>query len=227
MFGGGGLLVAEAFKDRYAVAALSLLGWVPDTARMDERSVARAERHFGVALPEALRGYYLTLGNLRELNDAHNRLLAPKDWFIDGGKLVFMVENQAVVYWGVEAAKSPDDDAAVFQGVNLLPEAIEWHPECDRCSEFLLVMLHWQAVMGGLEWLGMTDEAGPTVADHLTANWQRVGGYGEMDAYCREGRAACLLTDGGGQLYVGGRTEAVFESIAEELRAVGVELDQL
>jgi hypothetical protein len=188
--------VTEAFEDRYAVAALSLLGLVPDDAGMDERSLARAERHFGVALPEALRGYYLTLGNLSELNDAHNRLLAPRDWFIDAGKLVFMVENQAVVYWGVEAAKWPDDDPAVFQGVNL-PDAIEWHPECDRCSEFLLVMLHWQAVMGGLEWLGTADETGPAVADHLASRWRRVGGFNGMEAFRREGRAACLFTDSG------------------------------
>ncbi|WP_020475695.1 hypothetical protein [Zavarzinella formosa] len=219
--------MAEAFEDRYAVAALSLLGTVPDSAGVDERRLARAERRFGVVLPEALRGYYLTLGSLRELNDAHNRLLAPRDWFLDNGKLVFMVENQAVVYWGVEAATSPDDDPPVFQGVNRLPKEIEWHPECDRCSEFLLVMLHWQAVMGGLEWLGMADKAGPAVANHLAATWRRAGGYNEMVAFRREGRAACLLTDGGGQLYVGGRTEAEFESVAAELRAIGVKLNQL
>lgn len=217
----------EAFADRYAVAAHSLLGSIPAAAGMDERSLVRAERHFAVTLTESLRGYYLTLGNLRALNDAHNRLLAPKDWFLDGGKLVFMVENQAVLYWGVEATQSPDEDAAVFQGINRLPEAIDWNPECDRCSEFLLVMLHWQAVMGGLEWLGMADEVGPAVADYLAAAWRRVGGYSGMVAYRREGQAACLLSDDNGPLYVGGRTESQFEAIASDLRAVGVELDQL
>lgn len=218
--------MAEAFEDRYLAAAHNLLGSFSDSVGMDESSLARAERQFGVALPAALRGYFLTLGNLRELNDAHNRLLAPDDWFLDAGKLVFMVENQAVLYWGVEAAKSPDDDPAVFQGVNLLPEAIEWHLECDRCSEFLLVMLHWQAAMGGLEWLGMTDDAGPAVTEHLAAAWQQVGGFDDLVAYRREGRVACLLTDGG-QLYVGGRTEALFEEVVADLRAAGVELDHL
>jgi hypothetical protein len=215
--------MTEAFEDRYAVAALRLLGSLPPAAGMNERSLARAERHFAVSLPEALRGFYLTLGNLHELNDAYNRLLAPKDWFIDDNKVVFMVENQAVVYWGVEATRSPDDDPAVFQGVNLLPASIEWHPECDHCSEFLLVMLHWHAVMGGLDWLGMTEEAGQSVADQLVGSWQRVGGFSEMVAFCREGRAACLFPDGG-QLYVGGRTEALYEEIVVELRTLGVKL---
>lgn len=218
--------MAETFADRYAVAALTLLGSVPDGTSMDEQSLARAERHVGVSLPQALRSYYLTLGNLRELNNAHDRLLAPKDWFIDEGKIVFMVENQAVVYWGVEASKSPEDDPSVFQGVNLLPKTIEWHAECDSCSEFLLVMLHWQAVLGGLEWLGMADEVGPALAACLAANWRQIGRVNELVAYGREGRAACLLTDSG-QLYIGGRTESEFQEITAELRAVGVEFDQL
>jgi hypothetical protein len=218
--------VAEAFEARYAVAALSLLGSLSDTAGMDEQSLARAEQHFGVALPKSLRSYYLTLANLRELNDAHNRLLSPQDWFLDGGKLVFMVENQGVVYWSVEATKSPDDDPPVYQGVNRLPETIDWYPECDLCSEFLLVMLHWQAVMGGLEWLGATDEGGPAMMEHLADSWQQVGEVNEMVAFRREGRAACLLTDST-QLYVGSRTEVLFEEIAAELRVVGVGLHQL
>ncbi len=218
--------MAGPFEGQYAAAVVSLLGSVPDAAGMDERSLAEAERRFGVTLPAVLRGFYRTFGNLRELNNAHNRLLAPSDWFLNDGKLVFMVENQAVMYWGVESMTSLGDDPAVFQGVNLLPETIEWHPECDCCSEFLLVMLHWQAVMGGLEWLGMTDEADPTVAAQLAGTWQQVGGYSGMVAYRREGQAACLMSDGG-QLYVGGRTEADFEAIATELRAIGIELDQL
>ena len=220
--------MGEAFEDRYAVVARDLLGTVPDSASMDEEHLARAERHFGVILPESLRGYYLTIGNLGILNDAHNQLLPPREWFLDDGKLVFMVENQAVVYWGVDATLSPDDDPPVFQGINRRPdEEIDWHLECPRCSVFLSVMLIWQAVMGGLEWCGMSeDTAGHSVVDYLESKWRRVGSDNETLAYRREGLAACLLTDCG-QLYIAGRTQVLFEEVASELRLIGIAVDQL
>jgi hypothetical protein len=227
--------MAEAFAKRYTGAVRNLLGSVPDAAGMDEQSLSRAERHFDVVLPGALRDYYLILGNLHQLNDAHDRLFAPKDWFINCGKLVFMVENQAVVYWGIEATQSPGVDVPVFQGVNLLPKCIEWHPECDSCGEFLLVMLHWQAVAGGLKWLGMANRDGQQaektcrmLTNHFATHWQQVGGFIGLVAFGQDGKAACLLTgDGVCQLYVGARTEPMFEEVDEELQALGVSLSQL
>ncbi len=186
-----------------------------------------AEQRLGFVLPDALNGYYLKLGNLGSLNHVHNRLLAPTDWFIQGGKLVLMVENQAMMYWGIKAGKSSETDTAVYQGVNELQKTIDWHLETDRCSVFLLVMLHWQAAMGGLKWIGMSDEASTSVADHLEANnWQRISEFGGMVAFTREGRAACFLADCS-QLYVGCRTESLFEKTLAELMAIGVGLHQL
>jgi len=228
--------VAEAFAKRYTCAVRSLLGSIPDAAGVDEQSLSRAERHFDVVLPAALRDYYLTLGNLHQLNDAHDNLLAPKDWFIDSGKLIFMAENQAVVYWGIEASKSASEDVPVFQGVNLLPKFIEWHPEWDSCGEFLLVMLHWQAVAGGLKWSGMVNRDGQEaektcrmLTDYFTTHWQQVGGLIGMIAFRQQdGKVSCLLTgDGVCQLYVGARTEPLFEEVDAELQALGIGLSQL
>jgi hypothetical protein len=116
---------------------------------MSEESIATAEKQFGIRLPTALRDYYLSIGNFHRFNEAQDRLLAPKDWFLDAGKLAFMVENQAVVYWGVVALESPEDDPPVFQGVNHLPQSIEWHPEHDRCSEFLMPLAARRQTGGG------------------------------------------------------------------------------
>jgi hypothetical protein len=194
---------------------------------MTEQSVCTAEENFGVRLPAALRDYYLGVGNLRSLNAAHNRLLAPNDWFLEGGKLVFMVENQGVVYWGMEAVELPDDDPPVFQGVNLLPKAIEWHPEHEPCSEWLLIMLHWQAVCGGLEWIGMAD-VGQVVIEYFEHRWQLVGKQEGIIAFRREGQAACFIGEGDAQsLYVGANSEELFTQIRAELKSVGVGLDQL
>ncbi len=194
---------------------------------MEERNLAcggKALRRPPTAL--ALRDFYLGVGRLHQLNDAHDQLLAPKDWFLDGGKLVFLVENQAVVYWGVEAVQSPDDDPPIFRGVHL-PERVSWLPDHDRCSEFLLVMLHWQAVNGGFQWLGMAD-AGQEVIDHFKKYWRLVGELQGLIAFRREGRAACLGCEANSwRLYVGGRSEEHFQQIAAELRSIGVGLNQL
>lgn len=97
-------------------------------------------------LPLALHEYYLVAGNEQHLNHSHNRLLAPKDIFDDGGRLVFMEENQSVVYWGV--AKDSGNDPPVEQVVNVANERLEWHPEHASCTEFLEVMLISQANFG-------------------------------------------------------------------------------
>ena len=68
---------------------------------------------------------------------------------IDDGFLVFMEENQCVVFWGISVDQVSDRDPAVFIGVNRHEEGIEWHPEHDSCHEFLNTMLVWHASYGG------------------------------------------------------------------------------
>jgi hypothetical protein len=219
--------MADGYQERYEVAVEYLLGSLPSGCGTSEVSINAAEKHFGVRLPAALRDYYLSVGNLRPLNEAHNQLLAPKDWFLDEEKLVFMVENQAVVYWGVAAVASPGDDPPVFQGINRLPEPIEWHPEHERCSEWLLLMLHWQAVCGGLPWLGMA-YVGHEVVEHFERHWRLVGKHEGIIAFRRQEKAACFLGEGDAQeLYVGANSKELFAQIQSELEAVGVSLDEL
>jgi hypothetical protein len=110
----------DAFAGRYR-ALFALLGqplkpedgWSPDT-------LAHLNLE-GVRLPEALRAYYLVAGNERRLNHSFNRLLALEDVFVEAGRLVFMEENQNVVYWGVSG---DDANPMVEQGVNLHPEPL-------------------------------------------------------------------------------------------------------
>src|SRR5688572_27586130 len=78
-----------------------------------EEIVSEAERRLGIRLPETLRAFYLSAGRFDGFNLAHDRLLRPEDWSLDAGKLVFLVENQGVVVWGVEAGPSPGDDPPV------------------------------------------------------------------------------------------------------------------
>jgi hypothetical protein len=190
-----------------------------------EPGVAQAEARLGLRLPSVLRAYYRLAGRFDRFNRAHNRLCRPGEWSVDGGKLVFLEENQCVVVWGVEASRSPEEDPPVYQGTIIRGRPTEWHLEHELCSEFLLVMLHLQAVFGGHEFLGGSEITSAALEEFLTG-WTPVGRIKELRALCREGGAACVLEDEGtSQLYVGARTERAFQAIEAELEAVGVGLD--
>jgi hypothetical protein len=176
-------------------------------------------------LPAVLRAYYSLVGRFDRFNRAHNRLLRPEDWYVDGGKLVFLEENQCVVYWGVDASGTPKDDPPVYQGLNIRGQATEWSLEHETCSEFLLVTLHLQAVWGGYEFLGGS-EITPEAMERFLTGWAPAGRVKELVAFHREGGAACVLEGKDStQLYVGGRTEPDLEAIEAELEAVGLKLD--
>jgi hypothetical protein len=214
---------AEQLRSTFATLARPL---TPEDGQ-PEPSISDAEVRLGLRLPAVLREYYLLAGRFDRFNLAHNRLLQPERWFLDSGKLVFLDENQRVVFWSVEASLSPDDDPPIYQGPNIRGQPIEWYLEHGVCSEFLLVTLHLLAVWGGYESIGGSDIAPEDLARFL-AGWTPAGRVNELSAFRRDGGAACVLeSEGKAQLYVGGRTERDFEAIVAELEAVGVGIDQL
>jgi hypothetical protein len=181
-----------------------------------ESRIAAAERRLGVRAPTALRDYFLVAGRERRFNCVFNRLLRPEDWFVDSHKLVFMEENQAVVYWGTLAASRPPSDPPAFQGVNGDP--IEWHAEHERCSVFLRVMLHWQAAYGGaMPWSGTASVAAGLLR-RLNRQWSFVGEVNGMRAYSRSGQALCMLQwENGWRVSCGVTDKHDLEVIAGEL----------
>src|SRR5689334_5225677 len=89
--------------------------------------LSAAAKRLGVQIPAGLRDYYLVAGRERRFSLCHNHLLPPTKWTIDKQRLVFMEENQGVVYWGVSTRNRDSDDPPVAQGVN--EEPITWYPE--------------------------------------------------------------------------------------------------
>jgi hypothetical protein len=213
---------AERLKSTFATLVRPL---TPEDGQ-PEASISVAESRLGLRLPAVLREYYLLAGRFDRFNRAHNELRRPEEWSADGGKLVFLEENQCVVFWGVDAVTSPDDDPPVYQAENLRGRPTEWYLEHERCSEFLIVMLHFQAVLGGYEFLGGSDITSEALGKFLTG-WAPAGSVNRLLAFHRQGGAACVLEGGvPSQLHVGGRTEREFELIEAELKAVGVDLDR-
>lgn len=104
---------------------------------------SQTEQRLGFKLPESLRKYYLVTGNLPEINKYHNRLLNLIELDVnDDGFLVFMEENQAVVYWGIKVRNITDSDPEIWQIINEKP--FESYSEESPFSEFIIKMMDWQ-----------------------------------------------------------------------------------
>jgi len=215
-----------SFVERLKSTFATLIRPLTSEDGQPEASISLAEARLGLRLPAVLREYYLRAGRFDRFNRAHNQLLRPEEWSVDRGKLVFLEENQCVVFWGVDAGSVPEDDPPVYQAENVRGRPTEWYLEHKRCSEFLIVMLHLQAVWAGYDFLGGSSITSEALTKFLIG-WTPAGSVNELLAFNRQGAAACVLeSKDSSQLYVGGRTERDFELIETELKAVGVELDQ-
>lgn len=178
-----------------------------------ERVVRESERRVGARLPDPLRAYYLSVGR-HPINRVHNRLWSPDEWAIHADMLVFMEENQGVVYWGVrERTRTPDP--VVYQSTD--PGDGDWYAEA-RCSRFLAAMLCWQAVSGGLRWIGYSDPVESKHLRRLGRTGKIVGRIGELSAFVVPGGVVCSVADGDNLvLHVGARNQRDFVTFPKVL----------
>ena len=176
------------------------------------------EKVNGIALPRALREYYEVAGREEHFNSAHNRIHAPCDWRVDGDRLVFMEENQGVVLWS--ASLNSADDPTVWQAFN--DDKLEWFEECERTSVFLAVMLHYQAVQGGMSFVGMSYLPDDMDESLESGRWTCFGTVNRLTAYSRDGQVVCTEPEMG--LMVGANSEA---SVFQLEREFDTELEML
>lgn len=183
-------MFADSYQDTFTTLGVQLR----NEDACSTADIEDAERRLGVSLPRSLKEFYLVAGREKRINQFHNRLLAPEKLWIDSERVVFMEENQWVVYWGVPVVRESKPDAAVFQGVNRRDKGIEWHPEADLCSTFLNVMAVWHASFGGAAAhtaVGYVDEKSTRAA--LDEQWTLIGEVNAMWTYKQTGRAVCFL----------------------------------
>jgi hypothetical protein len=164
-----------------------------------------------------LRDYYLSVGR-HKINRAHNRLWPPEALEISQGRLVFVEENQCVVFWGVRS-RTAAKDPVVFQTTDL--EDGDWFAET-RCSVFLTAMMCWQAVAGGLSHIGYSDHLSPAAARRLMRGWSPAGRMAGLSAFVKEGQVVCVLDErDAAVLHVGSRSRRGFQALQSEL-GVGI-----
>lgn len=133
---------SSQFKKKYSAALQALIGRAltkQDGAK--PASLAACEKRLKLKLPRAINVYYQIAGNL-PLNTEHNILYAPKDLIKRDGKLVFMEENQAVVFWGLDLNALNQPDPEVFQASNA--KQITWYSEELPWSDFIIKVWRWQ-----------------------------------------------------------------------------------
>lgn len=183
--------------------------------------LAAAEKRLSVRVPAALRDYYLVAGRERRFNACLHRLLPPTKWFLDKQRLIFMEENQCVCWWGVSIRNAGSDDPPVSQGIN--DEPISWYPEHRKCSVFLAVMLHYQAVGDGYRFCGQADAPDESNYRFEEHGWTHYGKVNSMQAYSRPNQVVCLMPPGDHpfmqkwSILAGGKTKRDLQAIETDL----------
>jgi hypothetical protein len=115
--------------------------WQPGDG-YDEATIQAAEARLGVRLPATLRTFYLVWGRREDLTRAWYYLLNPEDLLIRANTLIFWVENQAVVYWGIprEAMSEPDPPVVItYSGESgwEVESELHWTPSHAQLSSLL------------------------------------------------------------------------------------------
>ena len=204
--------MANTWAKYYRTLLTDIVGRVAKSHGFPVRAIEAAETRLGYRLPASLRDYYLTIGR-HPLNRVHNRLLPPDDLEVHRGRLVFMEENQRVVFWGLQG-RSTAADPLVFQTTDL--DTGEWFVEA-RCSRFLSAMLCWQAI-SGLPHTGYSNPMPVADARRATRGWRTAGRLNGMDTFVCDGGVVCALEDGASViLHIGTRTTRTLRAVASEL----------
>ena len=201
-----------SFAEGYRKLLAAITGRASSANGYPLRMVEAAEARLRMSIPEALRDYYLSVGR-HELNCVHNRLWSPTDLEVCQGRLVFLEENQCVVYWGVRR-RTTATDPVVSQTMDLDDGA--WVAET-RCSLFLPAMLCWYAASDWLPHTGYSDQMARAAARRLVRGWPSAGRSGVHSAFVRRRQVVSIEDSGAGVVVrLGTRTRQDFDALVSE-----------
>ena len=146
-----------AIHDSIEILA-AIYGPFTEDHRVAESAIIAAESRLGFRLPSALRTLYAETGESAPLHASHNALVPLYRADFAGDHLVFYEENQSVVVWGIERARLAEDDPPVDQGqLDQATGVWSFVSEFASVSEFACAQGAWQAVQGGLPFVGVIE----------------------------------------------------------------------
>jgi hypothetical protein len=190
---------------------------------ISDNTILLAEQRLGLKIPKALRSFYALVGNRKDITESYNRLLAVDKISVKDDILVFLEENQAVVIWGIRVNDLSLDDPAVFVAENN-PKRI-WKSTGDKLFIFLGSMLYWQAVNGGLSYIGVASRIGRNIKPQLK-QWTKIkiGSYfHDMEMFALSGKVVCVVEENDSfDLYAGGRSRDDFVAVDQ---LIGIKWD--
>ncbi|WP_299435638.1 hypothetical protein [uncultured Aquimarina sp.] len=106
--------------------------------------ILEQEKLLNIKIPSALQELYLTLGNNALFIDGFHHFSKITTLFVKDNKLVFLQENQSVVYWAVDLT----DSKTVYQTTDQnFDQHVEWYSEELRLDQFIEMILYIQCVM--------------------------------------------------------------------------------
>lgn len=178
------------FVDRYRAVVEPLYGRrFTEADGFSEAELDAVPSRTGYELPEALYDFYTLVGRFEPATEAHHRFYPPGHFTRGDGKLVFCEENQVVLYWGYDEDQAWRSDPPVYQGLNNDAD-LEWYIDDARCSHFLIGMIYWQALNGGLPYVRFA-EVSDTVRQAASA-WPLVWQDEDCQVYSRGSSVFCL-----------------------------------
>lgn len=97
-----------------------------------------------IKIPPILREFYLTLGNNALFVDGFQHFAQTDELLVKDNKLVFLQENQTVVYWALDL----EDGKSIYQTSDQNFEIeVNWFKEDFDLMQFLEMLLYFQCVM--------------------------------------------------------------------------------
>jgi hypothetical protein len=122
----------------------------------DEEVIVAAEARCGVHVPQTLRAFYEAWGRRQDLTQMNECMLAPNEWVVHAGALIFCVENQSCAYWALplEALGAADPPVVVAEAgpeMSVWEVTVElaWRASHQRVSAFLDDLTYLHAFSGG------------------------------------------------------------------------------
>ena len=128
-------------SDRWQLLREVVVQWYPPSEAGDgvaQSELESAQSRLDHLIPAALREWYLLCGRRHDIWSRQDHLLPPGEIEIRGGYLVFLIENQNVVEWGVRIDELGLVDPPVY--VSSVDTESSWLKENDSVSEFALQM---------------------------------------------------------------------------------------
>lgn len=156
-------------KDRWYIIKKIIEKWQRPLTPIDGLPLAlveKAERRLGFPLPVVLKEWYLLAG--QNFSIANDPLLLPDRLIFENGLLIFWVENQWVVTWGIAAEDLDKEDPPVF----LISGPSSKVKENTSLSEFILQMVLHEITITG-EFCASV-EATPSLIEYFEQSFPRL-----------------------------------------------------